>query len=478
VKLPGFPSGSRPLWIVVAACLAMNVAVGALIAVDRPAYLADYRLSTDPDSLHYVLLGQNTLLHGHFSRCQEPPYLPDAFRTPVYPIFAGGLDLIGRAGTVYLAQAIVHVGSCVLLFLLVRPIFGLKAAFWSALLLATDLTLVIYNFQVMSEPLFVFFLLASAVVFLPVILAPQGGPYRVVPRALIGGLLLGLAILVRPAGFYLPVVIAIGCTGAGLLQKRTRAAVGAAAVFVAVAMVPVGCWIARNHVLFSVSSLTHNQPNVLVYFFGAGAYQVEHGMTLEEAQAAIAEEYEITPVVEVQNAHEYGHDVARIEAEQRAVMWKVVGKYPRSLAKSSAAALVKAHLSHATDTLGAILGQKWAGPGREAVVGDPAGSLRRLAQNGPALTTAFLWQMGHVGAVLLVALLGVVATVRNRRVWPAGIMLLLVLAYFYLTVMLFGYEAYCRCRIPLVPFLYVFAGYGISRLLPKSPDSAEHPGAT
>jgi hypothetical protein len=34
---------------------------------------------------------------------------------------------------------------------------------------------------------------------------------------------------------------------------------------------------------------------------------------------------------------------------------------------------------------------------------------------------------------------------------------------------LFGYEAFSRCRIPALPFLYAFAGYGISRLRPGRP---------
>jgi hypothetical protein len=42
--------------------------------------------------------------------------------------------------------------------------------------------------------------------------------------------------------------------------------------------------------------------------------------------------------------------------------------------------------------------------------------------------------------------------------------LLLVLAYFYLTVPLFGVEAFYRCRIPALPFLYAFAGLALGWL--------------
>ncbi|MFH1484824.1 MAG: hypothetical protein ABIH46_02030, partial [Chloroflexota bacterium] len=101
-------STTRTVLAVILACLGINLGIGALIAVNRPAYLADYRLSTNPDAKQYVLLGRNLLLHGHYSRCQQPPYLPDMMRTPVYPLFAGGLDIVGKAGAIYLVQAVLH----------------------------------------------------------------------------------------------------------------------------------------------------------------------------------------------------------------------------------------------------------------------------------------------------------------------------------------------------------------------------------
>jgi hypothetical protein len=62
------------------------------------------------------------------------------------------------------------------------------------------------------------------------------------------------------------------------------------------------------------------------------------------------------------------------------------------------------------------------------------------------------------------ALIGVVSVLRRPATWPAALLLLALLAYCYLTVALFGLEAFYRCRIPALPFLYAFAGLGLTRL--------------
>src|SRR5579864_2454764 len=183
-------------------CLSVSAAIFAGIAALRPAYLREVSLSDSPDARQYVLLGRNLLLRGHFSRSNTPPYAPDMVRTPVYPLFAGGLDIAGGAEAIYLAQCLLHAGSCLLLFLIVNRYFGKLAALCASLLFATDLMLAISNFEAMTEPLFVFLSLASACYLLPGLQpgpAAHTWPYRVCA----GGLLLSLAILTRPAALYL-----------------------------------------------------------------------------------------------------------------------------------------------------------------------------------------------------------------------------------------------------------------------------------
>src|SRR4051794_32175659 len=73
--------------------VAFGIVLMCLLAASRrnPDYLADYRLNSNPDAVHYVLLGDN-IWSGHgYSRQEGSPYHPDMLRTPAYPLLAGGV---------------------------------------------------------------------------------------------------------------------------------------------------------------------------------------------------------------------------------------------------------------------------------------------------------------------------------------------------------------------------------------------------
>jgi hypothetical protein len=134
--------------------------------------------------------------------------------------------------------------------------------------------------------------------------------------------------------------------------------------------------------------------------------------------------------------------------------------------------MLKGAVSHNVAELASLLGGEWQAPGMGALLHGDATALGRLRQNGPVLTAAFAWQLLHTGLALLAGVAGVVLVLRRPQTWPAGLVLLAVAAYFYLTVALFGYEAFYRCRIPVLPFLYAFAGYGLSYLRLRKPLAA------
>jgi 4-amino-4-deoxy-L-arabinose transferase-like glycosyltransferase len=460
---------SRPPWLPpwllpVGLCLAINWAIALGIAVHQPEYLADYELCRNPDALDYVYLGRNFFLRGHYSRQRTEPYTPDILRTPVYPLFAGGLDLLGGAGAIYLAQGLLQAGSCLLLYLLVRSILGKSPAFWASLLMATDLVLAIANFSAMSEMLSIFFVLAACLALLPPLLALGTGPAAGISRWFVGGTLLGIAILTRPAVLYLPVVLLVALLAIGWARGYLKAALGAAATLLAALILLVGPWVVRNAVVCSVPRITNVDSNNLVYFFGAGAYQVRHGVSLEEAQDMIAREFHLAPYAMAQNPWMADRSVAEIDRELRQVKFQVLTKYPRELVIASLGSVLKASVSHNVAGLAGLLQHDWNGPQTSALLrADPA-ALDRLFQNGPLLTAVFFWECLHTLLTLVTGFLGVVVlfwTVGRRT---TALVLVAVLAYFYLTVAMFGYEAFSRCRIPVLPFLYIFAGWGISWL--------------
>ncbi|MGH7200624.1 MAG: glycosyltransferase family 39 protein, partial [Planctomycetaceae bacterium] len=286
----------KPAWPAVALCLAVNLFVFAAIASRNAEYLRDYRRNEKSDARHYVLLGRNYLLKGEYSRCNGPPYAPDVFRTPVYPLFAGAADHLGNAAAIYLAQALLQVGSCLVLFHLVRPHFGESAAMWAGLLMASDLTIGISNFEAMSEPLYLFLNLAGVACLVPVVFQPRERRLML-GRLVAGGALLAAATLTRPVGLYVPLIFAAVLMSAGAVRRQMGRAAAQCLVLMAVVALPVGGWIVRNSLMFSVNRLTTADAIMLVYVTGAGAYQVEHDITLEEAQAIIGREHDLPPPV-------------------------------------------------------------------------------------------------------------------------------------------------------------------------------------
>jgi hypothetical protein len=322
--------------------------------------------------------------------------------------------------------------------------------------------LVVSNFEAMSEPLFLALLLASSACLLPVVVAAGPGgtpPWR---RLIGGGLLLGLAILTRPAALYVPAILVLARLIGWARGVRPEGALRRVIAIALAAYLPVGCWIARNGAMFSVPRLTTVDVNNMVYFVGAGAYQIRHRVALEEAQAMIAREFSLPPYIEVQNPWISGRSAAELDDQLRGRLWGAVTRYPGELVLASLLGVLKASFSHNVGELAALLGRAWTAPGTGSLARLRPEALERLRQNGPVLAAAFAWEVSHTLVALGFALVGALGALKDSRTRPAGLLVGGLLLYFYLTVALFGLEAYCRCRIPVLPFLYAFAGWGLA----------------
>jgi hypothetical protein len=84
------------------------------------------------------------------------------------------------------------------------------------------------------------------------------------------------------------------------------------------------------------------------------------------------------------------------------------------------------------------------------------------------LTAALAWQVAHTTLTTLLFGFGVLAALRCRPSLPIALMLLVLLAYFLLTVALAGLEAYWRFRSSHMPLLFTFAAVALGRLRPLS----------
>ncbi|HWB13956.1 MAG TPA: hypothetical protein VG826_32310 [Pirellulales bacterium] len=363
---------------------------------------------------------------------------------------------------IYAAQALIQILSCLLIIKLVRPIFGDRPAFWASLFFAGDLTLAIANFEAMSEPVYLSLNLAALVCLLPLLTDTSAASSRL--RLPVGALLLAIATLTRPVGLYVPFVFAILLVLKGIRDRCIMQRMLQATVLLVLWSLPVAAWVTRNAITFSVPRLTNADAIMLVYFTGAGAYQIEHHLTLDEAQECIALEYQLPPP-SITNNHWLGTQPAgEVDAQLRDVARRVLLKYPRSLLVSSFLGVLKSTVSHNVGVLATASSEIWHAPRLDRLVRADAGAAKRLLQNPLPLVIAFVWEVAYLAPTIIFALLGVVASMQKQSFrWPAFVLLTL-LAYFYLTVAIVGLEAYYRSRIPHMPILYAFSGLGVATL--------------
>lgn len=441
-------------FVPIAVAAVLNIAILVGIAICNPDYLTDYRTGPNPDAIHYVLMGKNIFHHGAYSRSETAPFVPDIFRTPGYPIFAGLLDCLGGPLAIYIANIVLHLALCNLVYLTALTLFGRHSAGTASLFVAIHPTLLALNFQAMSEIPFIFLLSASTWLLIKTLTVETS-----ISISLAAGILLGLAILVRPAGLYLPLIV-----GAFLVLSNKRrqfvAGLKNGGIFVLGVALCVGPWIIRNTVIFGYPVLTTNDTVVLVYFTGAGGYQVQHGVEHKTACAMIQKEFQIASPTQMWNYHKYGLSPVDMDRRARQAIIPVLSKYPLAVGTSGALAILKAVFSHDAGVWAQILNLQWHSPGIGKLLQLNSASWEILFANPPILIVAMIAPL--VVNVLLVPLT-LVGLIRGLRSGDARVFLVAGLFLFFTAVCgASGIDAYTRFSAAMLPFAAIFAGLSVA----------------
>lgn len=216
----------------------------------------------EPDSRRYVELGQNLKEYGIFARGPEDSGIihiplfqlrkergelekpdktyklyPEIFRTPGYPVFLSIFEWCGLSVPAAIpAQCFLSGLNVLLVFLLARHLLNHNlAATAAALIVALHPADILASQSILSETLF------TALMMGGICLCVVG--YKNLAWAMLGGLLIGAATLVRPISILLGLAIAIWM----IVCLRNKAAIAAAVTIVVGSLVLPGIWIVRNH---------------------------------------------------------------------------------------------------------------------------------------------------------------------------------------------------------------------------------------
>ncbi len=177
-------------------------------------------------------------------------------RMPGYPLFeAVILSLPGSSlRTVQAAQIILDSLTCVLVFFLARHFLGFLPGLLSGCAAALYVPLASFSIQFMSETLFTFFLVAAVYV-----LAVAGLSHR---GAIMGGVLCGLATLVRPNGIFIAVFLGMWMV---FPLSKWRKRIVPTAVYASAFMLVLSPWILRNARLFGAIVPTTTRTGITTY---------------------------------------------------------------------------------------------------------------------------------------------------------------------------------------------------------------------
>lgn len=430
------------------------------IAAGGTGYLTDYRLTTNPDARHYVELGENFWARGEYSRQDGPPFTPDVMRTPVYPLIAGALfHASGVVWPLFLFNAVCHLLTIAGVYRVGR-LFGDRVASVASTVYALNPMPALLCFETMSEPLF-----TAIATWLTWLWLSRCQADRLSPRHAAGlGLMAGAAILTRPAGLYLPVIVVVATLLAGWIwRRRVRSALVWSVVFLLVTAAVITPWIVRNARVHQFPRLTNADTINLLYFSAAGCYAEERGITLQDAQAQLAERFAVPTLRETNNFWVVpGMRLADVDARQRAAAKVVVGERPIACARSTAKGIGKSLLSHNAGILAHAAGLSWTPPGLGSLLSGHVGTfIDKWWQNPVVLQLAFLLELTIAVLMLAAVPLAALTFRRDRTLRLPIACLVLVIGYHLLTIAVVGLDAYYRFRSTLEPVWFVLGALGL-----------------
>lgn len=232
------------------------------------------------DDYQYRALAINIAEHRVFSLDPVPPYKPDVFRTPGYPVFLAVIyKITGSFFPVAFVQAFLVALTGVIIYKITRsfsvpPLAGYSAA----LLFAFEPIVFNSSMRLATEILFTFLVACSVFV-----LFFRNGSASSFKTCFWGGVLLGLAVLVRPIGLFLPLFFAVFL----FFRKTTLVSILIFLLGTASVLMP---WLIRNHLsagTWNLSSLP--AYNLLAYNTAYFLAQREH-VPIAEVQERLQRE--------------------------------------------------------------------------------------------------------------------------------------------------------------------------------------------
>lgn len=426
------------------------------------------RILSDPDSIGYFQLAENLRQHGVFSRCEQPPFIPDNVITPVYPFFLAALLSLSRGSlwSIAVTQSIINSFAAVIVFIIGERLFNRRAGFIAGVCYSLDPSALVHTFSLLTESLFTFlFLLANF--FLINALTQRSGK-----NLILSAILLGLAALCRPVGLYYSAVVSLilFCTTSPPLSSRIKNV----ALYVLIFALTISPWLMRNKLTFGIANLTSIQGNNLLLMNVAhlkaaqehGAYATAERRLEAEADSLLAARgLPVEKLKLTRHGKPYGYqinDPRQARVYQELAVQKILAS-PLLYARVHLTGIIPSLFDASVRDVYHFRGQERPLLGLRSlfVTGGikPVFEKLRHPINRGYLILYLLnlgWLVAHYGLILFTFY----TSIKEKKYVPLTLLLLPILYLLFVTAPQ-GSE---RFRFPAMPYLYLLSAFALARL--------------
>ncbi len=232
------------------------------------------------DSSMYLMLAENFKSAGLSEAAGD--------RTPGYPLFLAALSYAGISSitVIIFIQAGIDALSCVITAMIYKQFFG-RGALLCGLLMALNLNMIILSGLILPETLFLFVFTLSVSFFVS---ALKSANFIKLAAAM---LLLALAALIRPAAFYLYIIMPVLLVMAGLFMNKNPARLLFSIFGALLVSSPLPAFqITQNHQHYGAAKLVSQGGTHLLNWVVPGVYQYSgtgsYTKGLERSKQALA----------------------------------------------------------------------------------------------------------------------------------------------------------------------------------------------
>ena len=408
-------------------------------------------LMNDTHSYHSTALAW--IQTGTFSLSIEHLEIPETIRTPGYPLFLGLIyKILGKNyKAVVLVQILLSILSIYFIYLIGTMVHKESTGFIMALVFSFDPVTISMNYRIMTETLFLFFLVLY--IFLG-ILWLNNSMSKIIP--LITGTILGLLTLVRPITYYLIPIFVLAVISRYLLIKEPfRNCFYQILMFIIPVSILIGGWQYRNAIYAHNSSLSQIAGINMLYFRGASIIAEKENLTLEQARKNIIED-------QIKNPWTYAgmHPEKNLNKKWEDAGINIMIKHPflslKMICRGMFYTLFSPGEGYLCNTLG--IGVESKGP----LWGLFNYDIRTFMNNWIIQNTLYFIFFIFACALLFAIYSGIFLWIYNLFVikkfnWYDGFLWGIL---FYFLIVSSGPESYFRFRQPMMPVLIIYAVSG------------------